>query len=658
MSARSVSRVGDEVTSSSQPASVVSLAGLAIVTTATVLMLESMRVFVSYLVFVIGQSNRTSLGGIAVGVFLACGLAWLLIRGIGVRPVLVGSTILLVLSRIALQYWAAPDARLWLGAAGIVSWSWLVFSLLVTRRELVALGIGVGLAFDLGIRVAFRSVDTPWMPGFAAYLMTWALIAALLAALVQFDLPAVIQRSRFSASVGLLAVGPMFALYHLVTGNLGLAQSHLRLDFPGAAVVLTFGMAVGILGSALRCSGEIAVLAHSRWWMAWRFALIGAVAAGFLWFWFEPRLGSIGLILGTAASIILFTELLLDGIDVRSTPGTLWPAIFFTTGLLIEVGLLFGYYTGSGNPSVLVAVIALFLVAAVFGTARRTPRSRQRGFPIVVTAGMIGGLLLLISGWQVWSWNDAAATSAIGPDITVMTYNIQNGFSASERFDLEETALVIEAQHPDIVVLQEVSRGWLVTSGVDEVLWLSHRLNMNYAFGSNSDDGLWGNVVLSRAPLGSVRKVQYDVTENLKRSVLEVEVETQAGSLWVLATHLDDPAGAEAVRLQQANELVAAWNHKSPTLLMGDMNSVATDPVISVFESAGLVDYGRTLGPSDFTSRDGRRIDFILGTHDIALDDIVVPNVWASDHRPVVARVSILPIETKSPNQIETVDND
>jgi endonuclease/exonuclease/phosphatase family metal-dependent hydrolase len=649
MSAQSVSRFGDESSSAVQPATVASLSGLAVVAASTVLMLQSMRVFVSYLVFVVDQSNRTMLGGIAVGVFLASGLALLLIRATSIRAVIAASVVLLAASRLALQYWELPEARLWLGAAAIVGWGWLAFSILITRRELIALGIGLGLALDLGIRVAFRTVDTPWMPGFSAYLVTWALVAALVAALFQFELPHTAHSLKLSGSISLLAIGPTFAVYHLMTGNLGLVQSHLRIDFPGAAVLLTFGMALGILGAAFRCSGEIAILMNMRWWLAWRAALVVAAIGGFWWFWSGPTLRSIGIMLGTASSIILFAELMLDGNDRPGTTRLTRAAVFFTVGLLAEVGLLFAYYTYSGSPTFIAVAVGLFLVVAVIGTPRAIPHAWERGFPIVVAVGIIGGLLLLISGWQVWSWNDAAATSAIGPDITIMTYNIQNGFSANKRFDLEQTAEVIEAQKPDIVVLQEVSRGWLVTSGVDEVLWLSHRLNMNYAFGANSDDGMWGNVVLSRAPIGSVRKVQYNVTENLKRSVLEVQVATRSGGLWVLATHLDDPRDAGAVRLQQADELIAAWNHEAPTVLLGDMNSDPNDPVISTFEAAGLTDFGRLLPPSAYTSHDGRRIDYIFGTDDIMLDGIRVPDVWTSDHRPVVAQISILPAQAKAP---------
>jgi endonuclease/exonuclease/phosphatase family metal-dependent hydrolase len=273
---------------------------------------------------------------------------------------------------------------------------------------------------------------------------------------------------------------------------------------------------------------------------------------------------------------------------------------------------------------------------------------REHGVTLVIVAGLLGGLLLLISAWEVWSWDDVGPDAAIGPTVTVMTYNIQSGFAADNQFDLDETARVIESQQPDIVVLQEVSRGWLVTSGIDEALWLSRRLHMNYAFGANSDDGLWGNVVLSRAPLGATRTIQYDVTENLKRSAIEVQVETQVGDLWVLGTHLDDPPDAGAVRLQQAEELVASWNQRSPALVMGDMNSDPNDPVIVTLRSAGFVDYGEALNAPAYTSHDHRRIDYILGTHDMLLRDIHIPNVWTSDHRPVVATVTLLPVQART----------
>jgi endonuclease/exonuclease/phosphatase family metal-dependent hydrolase len=417
----------------------------------------------------------------------------------------------------------------------------------------------------------------------------------------------------------------------------------LGLSFPGAAVVLAFGMAVGVLVSAFRCSGESALLANTRWWYIWRLGLALAVALGVWWFWSGAFLGSVGLMLGVAASVVLFTELLLGSANAGAPMASGWAALCFTLGLLIEVGLLFAYYTFSGSPQILIAVVAIFVITCLIGAPARTSVQQGRGASLIVAAGVLGGLLLLISAWEIVSWNDPSSNVVIGPDVTVMTYNIQSGFSATHQFDLDATAKVIEAQHPDIVVLQEVSRGWLVTSGIDEVVWLSQRLKMNYAFGSNSDDGLWGNIILSRAPIESTRTIQYSVTQNLKRSVIEVQLPTQSGDLWVLGTHLDDPRDAGQVRLQQTSELISTWDRRTPALVLGDMNSDPTDPVITQFLSAGLVDYGAPFSASEYTSHDQRRIDYIFGTDNIALRSTNVPDVWTSDHRPVVAHLTLPP---------------
>ncbi len=647
MALETVSRLGEDA-SSVDRAAVSSLAGVTLAGLSTVLMLQSMRVFVSYLVFVVDQSNRSTLAAIATGVFLLSGLSWLLIRRIGPRSVVIGSVGLLVATRLTMQFWENPTARLWLGGLVLICWGWLLFALLISQQDLVALGTGFGLALDLGIRIAFQTVDTPWMPGFSAHLITIVLAVALLGSLVLLDLASEVQPVNLIGAVSLLAIGPAFALYHLVIGNVGLAQARLGVDFPGAAVILAFGMSLGILVSALRCSGEIVLVASARWWYVWRLGLIALMVIGLRWFWTGALLGSLGLILGVAASVILFVELLIGRTAGQSVVPVGWSALCFTFGLLLEVGLLFAYYTFSGSPWILAAVVALFAVTCLSGAPARVSTRRERGFSLVIVAGALGGLLLLISAWEIWSWSDVGPDAAIGPTVTVVTYNIQSGFSADDRFDLDQTARVIAAQQPDIVVLQEVSRGWLVTSGIDEALWLSRRLHMNYVFGANSDDGLWGNVVLSRAPLGTTQTIQYDVTANLKRSAVEVQIETQVGDLWVLATHLDDPSDAGTVRLKQAEELVASWNRRSPALVMGDMNSVPNDPVILTLRSAGFVDYGEALDAAAYTSHDHRRIDYILGTRDMLLRDIHIPDVWTSDHRPVVATLTILPVEART----------
>ena len=56
---------------------------------------------------------------------------------------------------------------------------------------------------------------------------------------------------------------------------------------------------------------------------------------------------------------------------------------------------------------------------------------------------------------------------------------------------------------------------------------------------------------------------------------------------------------------------------------------------------AGFVDSGSN--SNETTSEDERRIDYIFVTPDLLVDAYEVPDVWTSDHRPVVVQLSVAP---------------
>ncbi len=229
----------------------------------------------------------------------------------------------------------------------------------------------------------------------------------------------------------------------------------------------------------------------------------------------------------------------------------------------------------------------------------------------------------------------------VGRDVTVMTYNIQSGFAADNSWSLERTARAIEAERADVVVLEEVGRGLPLASGVEQALWLSRRLHMPYAFGSASDDGLWGNAILSRAPITAVERHRYGLTQYRKRAALGVRLETEAGEVWVYGTHLASPKGAGQVRLAQVRELLNFWDGRKPALILGDLNADPGDAALDALRAAGFQDAGRSLGPEGFTSQDRRRIDYVLTTPDVTVEAVHIPSGWASDHRAIVARLRL-----------------
>jgi len=208
-------------------------------------------------------------------------------------------------------------------------------------------------------------------------------------------------------------------------------------------------------------------------------------------------------------------------------------------------------------------------------------------------------------------------------------------------WDLERQARVIEEQQPDIVLLQEVSRGWIVTSGADEARWLSNRLDLNLIWGPSSRDDLWGLAILTRGNVQASEMRIFDTTENLRRGVLGAGIATEAGTLYVYNTHLDDPAEGDAVRFEQGTQLLSATEGASPAVLGGDFNAAPDSDVIDAVLAAGFVDTGAVL-PPDLSTREGAlRIDYIFVRGSIRVDGIDVPDDAASDHKPVVVTLTL-----------------
>ncbi len=136
---------------------------------------------------------------------------------------------------------------------------------------------------------------------------------------------------------------------------------------------------------------------------------------------------------------------------------------------------------------------------------------------------------------------------------------------------------------------------------------------------------------------------QYRTNKNRKRGVVMARLEVGSDDLWVLGTHIAAPRGAGKVRERQAKELLDVWDGRAPALVFGDLNGDPEEAELNVLREGGFSDPGQLLPPDAFTSQDGRRIDYILSTRDVAVVSLRIPAGWASDHHPVVARVRLGP---------------
>lgn len=629
------SRIDRSLATAAHPALAIGLAA----TGAMLVLLQAFRVFMPYLVFEVDQSERGTLARIALTVFGLTFLGALLFRVFGGRTTLVTAAIMLIVGRLGFQFTEAPGARWRLAAATLVACLWLLIVVLPTGGEAIGFGIGFAFLIDLILRAARGTLDLPWMPGVVEHLAT-ILIAGIVAfaaygmlrsgALTELEAP-------FAPSARYVGIGSGLALWLIAAGNPGFAELYAEVALPGAFALLSIGVLVALLPGAIQ----------ARRWSSMFDTPILAVASGLLgafavlaWWRDWGRWLELIAMPVFAFAVTRLTMQCAKTPESLAVPGRWRTGATITIGLLLQAGFLFLYFARTGPTQ-----LYLIPIAILTGCAALAARSSaiERGGRVVLGRAIAtaGVAVLLALAWLVWDEPDTAITSAETAGLTVMTFNIQEGFSNENIWSLEETARVIERHDPDIAVLQEITRGWLVMSSADQVRWLAERLGMDYAYAGNSHDGLWGNAILSKLPILSTDSVTFSTTDNLRRSALAIEVDTADGPLLVIDTHLDNPREATDVRLQQIEELIEFWGGTAPAIIAGDFNADPGSVEWQAMIDAGLVDTGE--GTTETTSEDERRIDYIFVTPDLPLSGYNVPDIWVSDHRPVLVELSLSP---------------
>ncbi len=295
-------------------------------------------------------------------------------------------------------------------------------------------------------------------------------------------------------------------------------------------------------------------------------------------------------------------------------------------------------------PAAAAAVTAIAVAQA--GGRRSEVRPWQRGL-ISVPLG------LLVVPAALFAARADLATAAPGTEaFRLVNYNVHAGVSTDGQLDPESIARNIEAQNPDVVVLQEVTRGWAIAGTVDLAEWLSHRLEMPYVY-QPAADGQFGNAVLSRLPILEAEGAFLPKVEGpQRRSYLRVEVDLGDGrSATVCVTHLQrhDASDTRAIQIET---LLEAWGGRPRTVIAGDMNVQPDEEDVDAFFEAGLIDAQDETGNShldtvpfpEYQPERGDypdRVDRIFGSPDLVFSDFRMPFSAASDHLPMAVTVTV-----------------
>jgi len=240
--------------------------------------------------------------------------------------------------------------------------------------------------------------------------------------------------------------------------------------------------------------------------------------------------------------------------------------------------------------------------------------------------------------------------------LRLMTYNVHSCVGSDGRLSAERVADVIAESGADVVALQEVDVGQSRSGKVHQGEWIANRLRMHHLFSSarETDGGHYGNAILSRYPIHSVREGL--LPTRAARKLLEPRVAQWAKVDWagfelhLVNTHLslDRHERLAQARALLSSEWVLHPDRRVATIVCGDFNSLPRSRVHRAM-SDKLADCRSAPGaswrgtfPSWFPVL---RLDHVFASTEIELVGAEVPHDHAarvaSDHLPLVAHIRL-----------------
>jgi len=627
--------------------------------------IQLLRALLPYLQYLLGDRlglTAIQLGVVALIIFSTSFLAQWLNRWLGLRRLFILSAGGVGLARLLSQLWRGdPIGDMVLAMLGTALFLlFLPAYLVLTRRAATKLNnsryfaqaILLGLAVDTALHGLFLTYDFIWQSGMVVTTLTVVLVSSQW--LTLRTAPVLVQPRLAPAKGPTLATWPWLAAGPFLFLHLLIFQNQARL------ITLTGWSPALVLGWML--TGHLLGLSLVTLWRPGRWAsgLLSLLLVGSLWpFEATGGLGAaVPLFLGTVAAAVLLGVILQKlGREPGQSAGpphpaeeSMWQTTLIHGGsMVLLVGLIFAFYVPFSLPvpyqnGWLLPVAGLLV--GLCGTLASATQNRQATFWPWQPGLLWPWLLLLGPVFMVAAGRTPPPVVQPAGSIRVFTYNVHAGINTAGQLDLEELAREIEAEQPDVVALQELSRGWVVNGSVDMLSWLAKRLNMAYAF-TPSSDLLWGQAVLSRYPI--LLSQTYPLPPRdipLKRSFGYYQIDTgQPAPLQLVNTHWHHPEQAQAIRIGQAEvvlDFVDGYQFER-FLLTGDLNATPGTPEIALLYQRGFKDVvaeaGLRPGYTFKASNPFKRLDYLLISPDLAAAQVVIPQTTASDHLGIVATI-------------------
>ena len=516
------------------------------------------------------------------------------------------------------------------------------------RRDYLVSGFALALAYDMAIRAIGTSVDlslrTDWLPiqlslSAVAILSVYISHRSIKAAPGQTDLKPVPSRAGVLVLCGF---GPLLFLEYNLFMHASTVSRWVDVNYELMAILIPGATVIGLLLPRFK-------VLHSRPAVVIQNLVILAAVAVFLWHdgWISGILilvGQVCMILDlrllfqfASSHLFPWKTSTVMGVGLCLSLVTAFLLTFLLT-LSFAYAYTFDLFRGTEPVAFLIAGLFLATTSSVAGSILHLADSPPPEVSWLHRSVAALPVVLALAGLALQPIVNPEPTEP--SPLTLITYNLHQSFGMDNKLDMEEIASTILRADPDIVGLQEADAGRVPSLSVDQVLWLSRRLNMYSAYGP-SWGSTYGVAVLSRYPIIQQKSYLLPSAEQ-QRSCLETTIDLGDQMLTFFSVHLGLNTQERERQLDEL--LVYTADAPAPKVLVGDFNanpdSHEVGRVLQQFENAfELAGAGSAYtSPADSPVE---TIDYVFVSPDIEVVSSEVLPSLASDHLPVVSRLQL-----------------
>jgi endonuclease/exonuclease/phosphatase family metal-dependent hydrolase len=244
---------------------------------------------------------------------------------------------------------------------------------------------------------------------------------------------------------------------------------------------------------------------------------------------------------------------------------------------------------------------------------------------------------------RVQQQNNSSASIAYN-ELKVLCYNIHhaNPPSKPDLIDIDAIANVIKKENPDVVALQEIDKLTKRSGSVNEAKLIAEKTGMKYHFfkAIDHDGGEYGTMMLSKMPFTDIKSIPLpEAFPGEDRVLAYMTVSLPSGKRFILAnTHMDAQRN-DATRTLQMKAILEEFKTKTePIIFCGDFNSIDTSEAIRLLDEQFKRTCTQNCPGTIPVINPVKTIDYItLKNADWEVKEHrVIPETYASDHRPVV----------------------